>query len=250
MIDASTVRSNSDRMRTKGIHSNETSDHLGNGWHNRCLEHVRTAAGAPGMGGTAYDAWLRVPEALRHPAHANDPDDVPPAGAPVFWRSKVVPGQPEGDGHVVVSRGDWSCNTNDFVRNGYLDIADIRDITKGWGLTYLGWTETVNGARITGFDQPMSAGLPKNTTVSLVVVRHAFEAALSNSDVVAVKAALHAEGVLPLFWKGPKVGRTTRRGYAKWQIRLSTAGRRLADGIPTEGDLRALGAKQGFKVDD
>ena len=242
-LEADQVKKNSDRMRQKGVvgHSKQK---VGNRWHNHCLEHVRTAAGAPAIDQTAYEAWKQVPEALRH----TDATTPPPPGAPVYWRHPAHDGKPEGAGHIVVSRGEWSCNTNDFVRDGFLDIADIRDITKGWALQYLGWAEEVNGQRVLNLEQMALAHLPKDAKVSLELVQHSFAAFLSNSNVVTVKAALHAEGLLPLFWRGPKAGRTTRRGYAQWQVRVSTKGRRLADGIPMEADLKALGEKQGFAV--
>jgi hypothetical protein len=238
-ITASDFLAKSEDMRTSGV-KGEAADKIGNCWHRECLKYVRIAAGAQGGVGSAFAAWQLVPEHQQHPTGL----------APVFWRSPVVPNQPEGDGHVVVSRGDGTCNTTDFVRKGFIDIADIADIgVKKWkGLTYLGWGERINNVEVLEIET-VSAHLPKGTKVSLTNVRNAFTGMLSDPDVVAVKAALHAEGLLPRFWKGPKVGKTTRRAYAQWQILFSTKGRQEAAGIPTATDLRALGDKQGFKVE-
>lgn len=105
-----------------------------------CLRFARTMAGAPAMGGDAHSAW--------EAADFKHTQGTPPAGTFVFWRGGA-------HGHVAVSAGGGFCYTTDFRRAGRIDRVAIADIAKGWSnLAYRGWTEDVNGVRVTGIDFP------------------------------------------------------------------------------------------------
>ena len=104
-------------------------------WSGWCLVFVRSCFGIAARWPSAAEAWRNA--AHRHPVTRGN---QVPRGVPVFWL-----GGREGFGHVALSRGNGSCWTTDFVRPGQVDVADIDDITRGWGMHLAGWTEDLNG---------------------------------------------------------------------------------------------------------
>lgn len=156
-----------------------------------CLQAIRTACGAPGMGGVAKDAYDRVPESRRHTGK-------PPAGYPAFW-SGGTPIHLEGrgtvyPGHVVLGAGGSGsddCYSTDFARPGRIDLVSIAAITKSWtNLRYLGWTEEINGIRIT----PPAVAAPTQPIVSVKVLNARRADKKAHNDVGWVKRWLYAEG--------------------------------------------------------
>jgi hypothetical protein len=105
-------------------------------WFEQCLSFVRQALGAPGMGGTAVDAWNRNV----HPTDRTHTFYNPPPGVPVFWSG--------GAGHVVLSGPDagycWSTDVRVKGEVSYVTIAEV-DKWLGKSHRYLGWTDTCNG---------------------------------------------------------------------------------------------------------
>jgi hypothetical protein len=198
-------------------------------WKGYCLKFVRRCAGAPPLGHDAAWAWTQA--RVRHPGDPN-----PPAGAPVFWE-----GGSHGHGHVVVSLGDGSCMSSDYKRVGHVDQVVIADITAGWGLQYLGWTEDINGVTISEFEQIV---VPP---ISVSAVATAFQLQAQAPGVRAIKLALQAEGLLTQFLKSDLVGQTTMAGYAAWQRRIGFSGPD-ADGVPGPKSLAVLGRRHGFTV--
>lgn len=100
------------------------------GWRGYCLKFSRMAAGAPGLGGSAMDAWRRAKR--RHTT------GTPPRGTFVFWSGGK-------HGHVVVSSGDGDCYGTDLVVRDQVRWHRISEVSRRWGYKYLGWTEDING---------------------------------------------------------------------------------------------------------
>lgn len=109
-------------------------------WQGLCLKFVRSAYGLPAVHPDAHSAWHAAKGRHTEPGY-------PPRGVPVFWRGGRY-------GHVALSLGKGWCISTDYVRQGRADRVPIDTITRGWGLTYLGWAESLNGARITGWHSP------------------------------------------------------------------------------------------------
>lgn len=109
-------------------------------WQGLCLRFVRTAYGLPAVHPDAHSAW--------HAAKGKHTGKgYPPKGVPVFWRGGRY-------GHVALSLGKGWCISTDYVRQGRADKVPIDTVTKGWGLQYLGWAESINGTDITGWQPP------------------------------------------------------------------------------------------------
>lgn len=112
--------------------------HATQNWHDLCLSFVRQSFGAPGMGGTAVDAFNRnlKPKDLTHTFYN------PPAGVPVFWGG--------GAGHVVRMDVNGMCYSTDVRGNGKVWYVPLSEVSSWLGKShpYLGWTETINGVRV------------------------------------------------------------------------------------------------------
>lgn len=100
-------------------------------WYGLCLVFVRTALGIPALYPSAIAAWNGATK--RHTGNG-----TPPAGAPVFWSSRTF-------GHIALSVGGGRILSSDILRRGHVDEVPIGTIAARWGLTYLGWTEDLNG---------------------------------------------------------------------------------------------------------
>lgn len=131
-----------------------------------CLKYARTMAGAPPMGGDAHSAWAA--------ADYKHVKGTPPPGSLVWWKGGK-------HGHVAVSAGGGYCWTTDFLRPGRIDKVAIVAIAKGWtNFTYIGWSEDVNGVRVTGLDDPAPV-LPKHA--KHVPYRRQLARGMSGDDV-------------------------------------------------------------------
>lgn len=107
-----------------------------------CLQRVRLAyqAGIPGLGGTAYQAWIRAGGADGPNTHTVKPA---PAGVPIFMKGSGRAG------HVCVSDGNGGVYTTDYpLLNRWNHVADIHTLARAWNMRILGWSETLNGVRI------------------------------------------------------------------------------------------------------
>jgi hypothetical protein len=112
-------------------------------WSGLCLSDVRQSLGLPGVSPSAEHAWNAAKYKHRVSGGAQCP-----RGTAVFWTNG-------GYGHVVLSVGGGMCWTNDFKRQGRIDLAKIDDITARWGQNFQGWTEDVNGYHY--YDAPAKA---------------------------------------------------------------------------------------------
>lgn len=104
-----------------------------------CLRETRECYGIGPMWPDAITAWQRARR--KHPSPALS--EIP-KGVPVFWS-----GGSEGHGHVAIAaEKDGYCWSVDILRSGYWDRVLISKITTDWGLTFLGWTEDLNGTTV------------------------------------------------------------------------------------------------------
>lgn len=93
-----------------------------------CLYTVQEWLGGPHGIPWAEAAWNASKQKHRR-------DKNPPAGVPVFWhnpKSKY--------GHIALSVGNGRCRSTDWPSRNRVGEARIDDITRRWGLRYLGWT--------------------------------------------------------------------------------------------------------------
>src|SRR5580658_10306481 len=102
-----------------------------------CLQVVREWFNVPASAPTAIAAWEAASPQFQHNFY------YPPAGVPVFYS-----GGSQGAGHVAMSIGYGMIRSTDQTGPGQVSTVSISQITKAWGLTYLGWTETLNGVRV------------------------------------------------------------------------------------------------------
>lgn len=106
-----------------------------------CLMYVRTWLDIPAREGDAIAAWNTAQH--KH-AVGRDRDALsPPRGAPVFWR-----GGSAGHGHIALAVSNTFARSTDTTTTGHVTTALLNWWRVNWGLTYLGWTEDVNGVAI------------------------------------------------------------------------------------------------------
>lgn len=125
-------------------------------WHDLCLKFVRTVLQVPAKAPRAIDAWHAVPDGHQHGWYN------PPAGVPVFWS-----GGSSGAGHVALADGHGHVYSSDILRDGKVDLVPIATIHAKWGLTYLGWTESLNGVLV--YETPAAPPAPPAAPASGVV---------------------------------------------------------------------------------
>lgn len=116
-----------------------------------CQLATRTWLGAPSVGDVdgdgdadAVDGWKKEPASAKHT------DRKPPRGAPVAWS-----GGKHGYGHRALSLGPnahgvYEIRTTDGNGSGVVYTRPLRWVEDTWGLTYLGWSETISGQPIPG----------------------------------------------------------------------------------------------------
>lgn len=163
-----------------------------------CQLWTRTIFGAPSVGdrdkdgdSDAVDGWKSEPSTSRHT------DRNPPRGVPIAWS-----GGSHGYGHRAVSLGKNKDGVNmvrstDAPVRGKVGTVPLDWFEKNWGLTYLGWSDTISGIPI-----PKPVTEPKPTRVSkareaLLVqkksLQEALERAVANnrtSRATAIRAAI------------------------------------------------------------
>jgi hypothetical protein len=102
-------------------------------WKGLCQSFVRNSYGVPAWAASAYDAWLRIPDAHK----STGPIESAPRGAAIYYK-RNHPGQ-ERPGHVVLAT-KANCLSNDIYRSGMIDVS-ARDIFMShWNMKYLGWS--------------------------------------------------------------------------------------------------------------
>lgn len=103
-------------------------------WKGLCQSFVRSCDGVAGWAPSAYDAWLKIPDAHKHAG--GHPADAP-AGAAIYFKRNHV-GQ-ERPGHVVLATAK-NCLSNDIYREGHIDFAPRDIFIAHWNMAYLGWS--------------------------------------------------------------------------------------------------------------
>jgi hypothetical protein len=101
-----------------------------------CLKYVRTWLEIPALHIDAIGAWNGADH--RHPG-----DRSPLGGAPCFWR-----GGSSGHGHIELTFGSEKARGTDMPSTGQVTTQDIEWVERNWHMTYLGWTEDLNGVWI------------------------------------------------------------------------------------------------------
>lgn len=69
-----------------------------------------------------------------------------PAGVPVFW--DILSGKNAPYDHVAISVGGGYCISTSAGPGGTVAKVSIRDLTRRWGMRYLGWAEFYHGQRV------------------------------------------------------------------------------------------------------
>tara|TARA_R110000782_G_scaffold72294_3_gene144825 strand:- start:2150 stop:2740 length:591 start_codon:yes stop_codon:yes gene_type:complete len=124
------------------------------GW---CLRHTRVALGAPSYAPTAWDAWLREPA-------KRETRDMPSADVPVFFSFwGTYNGISKNWGHTGIyqaSTGRVFSSPGSGYGNKW--FASIEQACSSWGLTYVGWSESLAGKQIVSFsgDAPTAPAAP------------------------------------------------------------------------------------------
>lgn len=103
-----------------------------------CLQRVRLCYHVDAKYPDAASAWRNATH--RHP---ETKPSAFPRGVPVFWT-----GGSSRHGHIAIATGDGECWSTDILRGGHWDKVPIGLIHQRWGLTLVGWTEDLNGARV------------------------------------------------------------------------------------------------------
>jgi hypothetical protein len=97
----------------------------------------------------AVDGWKS------EPPHARHTDRHPPRGVPVAWS-----GGRNGYGHRAISLGGGLIRTTDGNGPGRVATRELGWVERTWGLTYLGWSETITGIPIPRPPRPEPEPVP------------------------------------------------------------------------------------------
>jgi hypothetical protein len=178
------------------------------GW---CLAYVNEAYGVPKVHGSATAAW-------RASGTKHQDDDFPPGcWVPVWFALSNEP-----NGHVALRAPDgsvYSTSDNSTTPHHHPDLAELIGYYAHYGmrLTYLGWTEDVEGTPVIEAEEDMSL-TPEQATQLAYIASPQFKA-----DIFAGAAAVEREARAQFFrdllntdvpWYGfdgrvPESGRTT-----------------------------------------
>ncbi|GAA4739421.1 hypothetical protein GCM10023350_24800 [Nocardioides endophyticus] len=104
----------------------------------QCLGWSREQADIPSRFMDAATAW-------EHATGRHSRDTTPPKGAAVYWT-----GGSGGHGHIAISVGNGMVRSSDAGGSGVVATISLRQLTREWHLTYVGWADSINGYRIRG----------------------------------------------------------------------------------------------------
>lgn len=111
------------------------------GWAGWCEKFTRTAFGFPARYPSARAAYLASKK-----AGTIHTDTNPPAGVPVFW--DITTGPNAAYDHVAVSIGGGKVVSTSVGKNRTPAVIGVNELTKLWGMKYLGWAEFYHGQRV------------------------------------------------------------------------------------------------------
>lgn len=206
-----------------------------------CQMFTRLAFAVGGGFATATKAWNGA--RYKHPTSLSNAGSIP-AGVPVYWT-----GGSKGYGHAVVSLGGGLVRSTDWPSRGRVGTARIGDITRAWGLHFVGWTEDINGVRVYHGDSR-----PSGPTVDMSDVVRAVKNGTRHRHGVLLKKAVAAEvGRGDMNLGGAKLGPKFRKQYGLVQREyLRSIGAPVTgsdtNGIPGASSLRWLADRRGFSV--
>lgn len=145
----------------------------------RCQEWTREIFDAPSVGdydgdgrADAEDGWKSEPAQYRHPGDRN-----PPRGVPVSFL-----GGRNDDGHRAASIGGGLIRSTDFdtitrrYKAGTVGTGTIAEVERAMGVTYAGWSDTIDGHLIPLPPTPSPAPAPARKRVRRPEVRAALNA--------------------------------------------------------------------------
>lgn len=112
-----------------------------------CLQRCRYALNGkdgsntpvPGLGGTAYEAWLRAGGAGGENTHTAR---YQVQGMPIFMKGAGHAG------HICIYDTDGYVMTTDYPRKGRWNRVKLSTLAKAWNMKVLGGSETLNGVRV------------------------------------------------------------------------------------------------------
>jgi hypothetical protein len=200
-------------------------------WHQMCFRFTRKACGV-GPSGVPKDSALKAFKRTK----TRHKEGMPPRGAPVFWGGSEF-------GHAALSDGDGYVYSNDFVRKGQIDRVAITAITKRWGLTYLGWTEDINGTPV-NFERPRKRPQMSMSAIKFAATHPKVKPG-TEAQIRLIKATLRVLGC------GNDKTDGFRQMWQRWQLSLGFKGTKLgqaADGIPGDKSARLLAARAGYVI--
>lgn len=105
--------------------------------HNKvgmCLWHVQDAFQSRHAYPNAIGQWNAA-------KHKHRGDRTPKVGAPVYWGGTQ-------HGHIAIYVGNGRVRSSDAGGAGRMATVPLGWFERHWGMTYLGWTEDINGRRI------------------------------------------------------------------------------------------------------
>lgn len=162
-----------------------------------CLQYVDDCIGAPARQPSAQASWnVNVANGVAH-------DENPPVGVWVPIYFSINNGQFAGLGHVAWYYSDGSstqihdANVHAGMRGAYSSISELMT-WMGWNMSYLGWSEIVDGARavtrstrlkrsalaeergVMVHDEQPKFGIDINTKYDLAIEKGMIEAKLAN----------------------------------------------------------------------
>lgn len=65
-----------------------------------------------------------------------------PKYVPIYWRKHGRPG------HIALYVGDGNCLTTDKPTSGRFGIVPVTELSRAWGMEFVGWAEDLNRVRI------------------------------------------------------------------------------------------------------
>lgn len=149
----------------------------------------------------------------------------PPAGAPVYWRTRSHPYW-----HIAVSVGGGYVRTTDWDTNlgyvkGHVGTVSISRLTSAWGMVYLGWSRDLAGRVIRGLEAkattiPSTIPAPPNysETTSYVVNDEALRLGVRSTTAALFNGRLWSW----LYWHGGTAGRSfCVNNYKAWMAEPS-----------------------------
>lgn len=105
-----------------------------------CLAYAREMFGAPGGVTYAWEAWENA-------KYKYEASDLPTDAAVLMWYSYTVDGKNEG--HVTVNVPGKGIYSSPYAKDtSHAVVGSIADVERIYGVTYVGWSEDINGVRV------------------------------------------------------------------------------------------------------